>query len=102
MVEATDERFQDHLETAAYFVASEALANAAKHAQASQVTVTASRQNGSLLVCVRDNGVGGARPAEGSGLGGMTDRVAALGGSLSVDSPPGQGTVVTVELPCES
>jgi signal transduction histidine kinase len=83
-------------------VASEALANAAKHAQASQVTVTAARQNGSLLVCVRDDGVGGARPAEGSGLGGMTDRVAALGGSLSVNSPPGQGTVVTVELPCES
>jgi len=102
MVEATDERFQDHLETAAYFVASEALANAAKHAHASQVTVTATRQNGSLLVCVRDNGVGGARPAEGSGLGGMTDRVAALGGSLSVDSPPGHGTVVTMELPCES
>jgi signal transduction histidine kinase len=102
MVEATDERFQDHLETAAYFVASEALANAAKHARASQVTVTATRQNGSLLVCVRDNGVGGARPAEGSGLGGMTDRVAALGGSLSVDSPPGRGTVVTMELPCES
>jgi signal transduction histidine kinase len=102
MVEATDERFQDHLETAAYFVASEALANAAKHARASQVTVTATRQNGSLLVCVRDNGVGGARPAEGSGLGGMTDRVAALGGSLIVDSPHGHGTVVTMELPCES
>lgn len=101
-VDATEERFQDHLETAAYFVASEALANAAKHAQASQVSVTATRQNGSLQVCVRDDGVGGARPAEGTGLGGMTDRVAALGGSLSVDSPPGQGTVVTVELPCES
>ncbi len=101
-VEATEERFQDHLETAAYFVASEALANAAKHAQASQVTVTAARQNGSLLVCVRDDGVGGACPTEGSGLGGMTDRVAALGGSLSVDSPPGQGTAVTMELPCES
>ena len=101
-VEATEERFEDRLETAAYFVASEALANAAKHAQASQVTVTAARQNGSLLVCIRDDGIGGARPAEGSGLGGMTDRVAALGGSLSVDSPLGQGTVVTVELPCES
>src|SRR5436190_2665891 len=101
-VEATEERFQDHVETAAYFVASETLANAAKHAQASQVTVTAARRNGSLLVCVRDDGVGGACPTEGSGLGGMTDRVAALGGSLSVDSPPGQGTVVTVELPCES
>jgi signal transduction histidine kinase len=101
-VEATEERFEDRLETAAYFVASEALANTAKHAQASQVTVTAARQNGSLLVCVRDDGVGGACPAEGSGLVGMTDRVAALGGSLTVDSPPGQGTVVTAELPCES
>jgi len=100
-VEATQERFEDSLETAAYFMASEALANAAKHAQASQVTVTAARQNGTLLVRVRDDGIGGARPAEGSGLGGMTDRVAALGGSLSVDSPPGQGTVVTAELPCE-
>ncbi len=101
-VEATEERFHDDLETAAYFVASEALANAAKHAQASHVTVTAARQNGSLRVCVRDDGVGGACPAEGSGLGGMTDRVAALGGSVSVDSPPGRGTVVTAELPCES
>jgi signal transduction histidine kinase len=102
VVDATEERFQDHLETAAYFVVSEALANAAKHARASEVTVTAARQNGSLLVCVRDNGVGGACPAEGSGLGGMTDRVAALGGSVSVDSPLGHGTAVTVELPCES
>jgi signal transduction histidine kinase len=101
-VEATEERFEDHLETAAYFVASEALANAAKHARASQVSVTAARRNGTLRVCVRDDGVGGACPTEGSGLGGVTDRVAALGGSLTVDSPPGQGTIVTMELPCES
>jgi signal transduction histidine kinase len=101
-VDATEERFADRLETAAYFVASEALANAAKHARASEVHVSAARLNGDLIVCVRDDGVGGARPADGSGLLGMTDRVAALGGRLTVESPPGGGTAVTAELPCES
>lgn len=83
-------------------MASEALANAAKHARASEVSLSAARQNGNLVVSVRDDGVGGAHPTDGSGLGGMTDRVAALGGSLSVNSPPGGGTVVTAELPCGS
>jgi signal transduction histidine kinase len=101
-VEATEERFDDRLETAAYFVASEALTNAVKHAKASEVTLSAARRNGSLVLGVRDDGVGGAHTSEGSGLGGMTDRVAALGGSLSVESPPGGGTVITAELPCES
>ena len=101
-IEATDERFDDRLETAAYFVASEALTNAAKHADASEVTVSAARLNGSLIVRVSDDGTGGAIPSEGSGLAGMTDRVAALGGSLTVESPAGRGTVVTAELPCES
>jgi len=101
-VDATDERFDDRLETAAYFVASEALANAAKHARASLVTLSAARRNGSLVVSVRDDGVGGARPADGSGLVGMTDRVSALGGSLVVASPQGEGTMVTAELPCGS
>jgi signal transduction histidine kinase len=101
-VSATEERFEDRLETAAYFVASEALANAAKHAGASKVTVSARRMNGSLVLCVRDDGTGGALPAAGSGLAGMSDRVAALGGTLTVDSPPGRGTLVTAELPCES
>ena len=101
-VEATDERFPDSLETAAYFVASEALTNAAKHAQASEVAVSAVRRNGSLVVRVRDDGIGGAKPTAGSGLLGMTDRVAALGGTVSVDSPRGGGTIVTAELPCES
>ena len=90
------------METAAYFVASEALANAAKHAHASAVTLSTARQNGHLVICIRDDGVGGAIPSEGSGLAGMTDRVAALGGSLRVESPAGYGTVVTAELPCES
>jgi signal transduction histidine kinase len=101
-VEATKERFDDRIETAAYFVASEALANAAKHAGASSVRIVAARQNGTLKVSVRDDGVGGARPGEGTGLAGIADRVAALGGHLSVDSPAGAGTVVTAELPCAS
>jgi signal transduction histidine kinase len=101
-VDATGERFEDRLETAAYFVASEALTNAAKHANASTVTLSASRLNGNLVVAVRDDGVGGAVTSDGSGLTGIADRVAALGGSVTVSSPPGQGTVVTAELPCES
>ncbi len=101
-VEVTEERFEDKLETAAYFVASEALANAAKHAGASHVVLRAERQNGSLVVSVGDDGVGGAVPSEGSGLSGITDRVAALGGRVTVVSPPGRGTVVTAELPCGS
>jgi signal transduction histidine kinase len=100
-VEATRERFDERFETAAYFVASEALANAAKHAEASQVSVSAKRRNGSLVVSIRDDGVGGAAPSAGSGLAGITDRVAALGGSVTVASPAGRGTVVTAELPCE-
>ena len=101
-VRATDDRFDDRLETAAYFVASEALANAGKHAQASLVAVSAVRRNGSLVVSVRDDGVGGAVAAGGSGLTGINDRVAALGGRLTVVSPPGEGTVVIAELPCAS
>jgi len=101
-VDATNDRFDDGLETAAYFVASEALANAAKHARATRVDLTAARRDGWLVVSVSDDGVGGARPSEGSGLAGMTDRVAALGGRLDVESPPGAGTTVTAELPCAS
>ena len=102
VVDATEERFADSVETAAYFVASEALANAVKHAHATEVKVTAGPSNGRLVVCVQDDGIGGAAAADGSGLTGMADRVAALGGSLRIDSPPGKGTKVTAELPCES
>jgi signal transduction histidine kinase len=65
------------------------------------VTLSAARRNGKLVVSVRDDGAGGAEPSEGSGLSGMTDRVAALGGTLSVESQPGWGTVMTAELQCE-
>jgi signal transduction histidine kinase len=101
-VEATTERFEDGLETAAYFVVSEALTNAAKHAHADRVVVRAQRCDGHVVVSVHDDGVGGALSSHGSGLDGIGDRVAALGGTLSLDSPPGQGTVVTAELPCGS
>ena len=101
-VRATEERFADRLETAAYFVASEALANAAKHANASSVDVVAERQNGTLVVAIRDDGVGGAEPSDGSGLSGIADRVAALGGNVTIASPPGHGTLIVAELPCGS
>jgi signal transduction histidine kinase len=99
-VRATAERFEDGVETTVYFVASEALANAAKHARASYVNLDVARTNGSLILTVADDGVGGALATAGSGLAGINDRVAALGGSVHVDSPAGHGTTVTAELPC--
>ena len=101
-VRATDERFPSGLEAAAYFIVCEGLTNAVKHAGASKVVVSAARENGSLILSVADDGVGGAAPAEGSGLAGLADRVTAQGGTLSLDSPPGAGTRLTVELPCGS
>jgi signal transduction histidine kinase len=99
-VNATAERFERGVEAAAYFVASEALTNTAKYAQASRVEVTAVRHNGNLVLTVCDDGVGGARASERSGLAGITDRVAALGGSMRIASPEGEGTAITAELPC--
>jgi len=98
---ATDMRLPEPIEVAAYFVVSEALANAAKHAQASLIEVSLAPGDGSLLLSVRDDGVGGADPACGSGLVGLTDRVEALGGSIRVRSRPGEGTHITAELPLE-
>ena len=101
-VEATPERFPSALEAAAYFVATEGLTNAVKHAQASSVAVSAARENGSLVITITDDGVGGAAAAPGSGLSGLADRVHAQGGTLKLDSAPGKGTRLTVELPCAS
>jgi signal transduction histidine kinase len=89
-------------EVAAYYVVSEALANAAKHAEASTVQIGAHLSDGWLRLSVRDDGVGGATRESGSGLVGLTDRVEALGGTLSITSPPGQGTTLIAELPLES
>ena len=97
----TNARFPEPIEVAAYYVASEALANAMKHAQASRVEISLTTSDGSLLLSVRDDGVGGANPARGSGLVGLTDRVEALGGSIRLHSAAGAGTHVSVDLPLE-
>ena len=89
----------EHLEAAAYYIASEALANAAKYAQASVVELRVDGRDGGLTLWVRDDGIGGADPRRGSGINGLTDRVAALGGTISVLSPPGHGTTLHVQLP---
>jgi signal transduction histidine kinase len=97
----TDARLAEPIEVAAYFVASEALANAAKHSQASRIEVSLSQRDGSLLLSIRDNGIGGADSRQGSGLVGLRDRVEALGGAIAIDSPSGGGTSLVVTLPLE-
>jgi signal transduction histidine kinase len=89
----------DEVEVAAYYVAAEALTNAAKHARASVVQLDAATADGAVRLTIRDNGVGGAHPGGGSGLIGLQDRVEALGGSITIDSPAGSGTCIVVTLP---
>ena len=101
-VAATAERFPANIETAAYFVACEGLTNAVKHANAKRVSLRVAREDGRLVVSVADDGVGGAIPGNGSGLTGLSDRVAARGGRLRIDSIPGQGTTLIAEIPCAS
>jgi PAS domain S-box-containing protein len=100
-LEVPPERFAPLIESTAYFVVSEGLANVAKHAQASEATVRIETAPGCLLVTVSDDGRGGVAPdpADGSGLAGLADRVAAVGGTLVVASPAGAGTQLTAELP---
>jgi signal transduction histidine kinase len=93
------ERPTDEIEVAAYYVVSEALTNAAKHAKGSVVEVRVQTVDDTLHLSVRDDGVGGARPGRGSGLIGLIDRIQALGGTMMVDSPSGKGTEVVVDLP---
>jgi signal transduction histidine kinase len=97
----TGSRMPERVESAAYFVVAEALTNVAKYAQASHARVNVTQDNGRVMVEVADDGVGGADPTTGSGLRGLVDRVAALGGTLDVDSPPGRGTTIRAEIPCE-
>jgi signal transduction histidine kinase len=98
--EVPRQRFPPAVEATAYFVVSEALANVAKHAQASNARVVVQAQPGRLTVMVSDDGAGGAAPGTGSGLRGLGDRVAAAGGALSIDSPPGSGTRLEADIPC--
>jgi signal transduction histidine kinase len=100
-VEVTDERMPPALEATAYFIIAEALTNAVKHARAGRVEIRASLNGGALRVEVRDDGVGGAQVGTGTGLVGLEDRAAAAGGELRVDSPPGEGTILTVTLPLQ-
>jgi GAF domain-containing protein len=94
-----DRRLPEPIELAAFYVVSEALTNTAKHARATVVTVRVETSADELRIRVRDDGHGGAHLAGGSGLVGLTDRVEALGGRLSLDSPPGAGTTVQIALP---
>jgi signal transduction histidine kinase len=94
------ERLPEQVETAAYFFCSEALANAAKHSHATEVRIHAGVDRMVLAIEVRDDGIGGAAAAGGSGLRGLADRVEALGGRLTISSPPGRGTELRAEIPC--
>ena len=99
VVATPDERLPDPVEAAAYFVVSECLANIGKHAEAASATVAVRATDGYLTVEVADDGRGGAALDGGSGMQGLMDRVGALGGTLAVDSPPGQGTRVEARIP---
>jgi signal transduction histidine kinase len=98
---ATDVRLAEPIEVAAYFVGSEALANAAKHSRASRIDVSLEQRDGTLQLSIRDDGVGGVDTTRGSGLVGLTDRVEALGGSIRVSSRQGEGTQIIALLPLE-
>jgi PAS domain S-box-containing protein len=94
-----EERLAPDVEAAAYYVVAEALTNVAKYANASSVRVCAERENGMLVVVIADDGSGGADPANGSGLSGLSDRISVLDGTLSIESPPGAGTAIRAVIP---
>jgi signal transduction histidine kinase len=94
-------RLGEHVEAAGYYIASEAITNVAKHAQASVIDMRADGRDGALTLSISDDGIGGADPSRGSGIIGLKDRVEALGGTISVLSPPGHGTVLHVQLPAD-
>jgi PAS domain S-box-containing protein len=99
IAEVPGERLPEPVEAAAYYLIAEALTNVAKYAGASAVGVRVAARDGRVLVEVSDDGAGGADPAAGTGLRGLADRVEALGGTLEVTSPPGEGTVLRAEMP---
>jgi signal transduction histidine kinase len=101
-VRASKERFPGDVEAAAYFIACEGVTNAVKHAHATRVELRAEQHDGTLVIRVHDDGVGGAHLNGGTGLRGLSDRVAAHRGRLRIESVDGEGTTLTAELPCAS
>jgi signal transduction histidine kinase len=99
---AIEQRLPDPVEVGAYYVAAEALTNAAKHAQASEVSVRAETRDHALYLSIQDNGIGGADSRKGSGLVGLKDRIEALGGQILVESPRGRGTSMRVTIPLDA
>ncbi|MEN3266605.1 sensor histidine kinase, partial [Pseudonocardia sp.] len=97
----TENRPANRIEVAVFYVVCEALTNTTKHARASCARVTVQQSDALLHLSIRDDGIGGADPAGGSGLIGLRDRVQALSGSIEVNSPPGDGTAILVELPLQ-
>ncbi len=98
-IESLPERLPEAIEAAAYYVISESVANVVKHANATSVDVRVQRLDGVVVIEVADDGIGGADSGGGSGLRGLADRVAALDGTLRVESPPSEGTRVVAEIP---
>jgi signal transduction histidine kinase len=100
-VDVDSGRLPPSIEAALYFVCSEAVTNAAKHAQAANVSIVVSRQTAQIVAEISDDGVGGADPGRGSGLRGLADRVETVGGTLAIDSPPGGGTRIQAAIPLD-
>ena len=94
-------RLGQHVQSAGYYIASEAITNVAKHAQASVIDMRVNSCDGALTLSISDDGIGGADPSRGSGIIGLKDRVEALGGTISVLSLPGHGTTLHVQLPAD-
>jgi signal transduction histidine kinase len=94
-----ERRLPEPIEVAAYYVVSEALTNAVKHAQASVVHVELAVRDTTAQLTIHDDGIGGADPVHGSGLVGLSDRIAALGGTVQVTSPAGDGTTLLIDIP---
>jgi signal transduction histidine kinase len=101
-MQVTTPRLPAGVETTAYFVVAEALTNAVKHSQAGEVSLSVDLDGDNLVIEIRDDGVGGAEPARGTGLTGLLDRVDAAGGALTIASPTGEGTAIRAELPVAS
>ena len=95
------ERLPEEVDGTAYFVVVEALTNVAKHSNANRARVSIQRDGNWLRITVTDNGRGGANPDQGTGMQGLRDRILALEGTFAFTSPPGRGTRITVEIPCE-